>query len=253
MKIAAIQHDICWEDASATRARLAKPLDHAAAQGAGLALLTEMFATGFSMAAERISEPIDGPTTEWMHQRAQHTGMWIGGSIPTSRSEGKPQNMFTFVAPDGRVHRYAKLHPFSYAREDQLYDPGDARMTFTIDGVRITPFVCYDLRFANAFWDLANDTDCYVVVANWPEARREHWMALLRARAIENLAYVVGVNRVGEGDGVSYTGDSRIIDPLGVELATAHRNESVLVADIDADHVAKVRARFAFLNDRRTL
>jgi len=253
MKIAAVQHDIAWEDPTATRASLVEPLARAADAGTTLALLTEMFATGFSMAAERISEPHDGPTTVWMREQAHRTGMWIGGSIPTSRNGGRPQNVFTIVAPDGRVHRYAKLHPFSYAKEDQLYDAGDQRMTLTIDGVRITPFVCYDLRFANAFWDMAGDTDCYAVVANWPASRREHWMALLRARAIENQAYVVGVNRVGEGGGLDYCGDSRIIDPLGVELATAHSIEAVLVADIDAEHVASVRSRFPFLNDRRVL
>jgi predicted amidohydrolase len=178
--------------------------------------------------------------------------MYIGGSIPLLHDGGRPRNTFTLAAPDGTVHRYAKLHPFSFAREHELYDAGDQRITVDIDGVRVSPFVCYDLRFANAFWDLAPTTDLYVVVANWPEVRREPWMALLRARAIENLAYVVGVNRVGNGGGLAYSGDSRIIDPLGVELATAHGDEAVLVADIDPGHVAAVRERFPFLADRRS-
>jgi omega-amidase len=112
-------------------------------------------------------------------------------------------------------------------------------------------FVCYDLRFADEFWGLAPDTDVYLVPANWPEARREHWMTLLRARAIENQAYVVGVNRVGSGGGVDYCGDTRIVDPLGEVLASASRVETLVVADVSTEHVAAVRDRFRFLADRR--
>jgi predicted amidohydrolase len=241
-----------WEDAAATCAALVAHFDVASAQGTRLALVTEMFATGFSMAADRISEAPDGPTTTFLLEQAARTQMYIGGSIPLLHDGGRPRNTFTLASPDGTVHRYAKLHPFSFAREHELYDAGDQRITVEIDGVRVSPFVCYDLRFANAFWDVAPTTDLYVVVANWPEVRREPWMALLRARAIENLAYVVGVNRVGSGGGLEYSGDSRIIDPLGVELATARGDEAVLVADIDPGHVAAVRERFPFLADRRS-
>jgi predicted amidohydrolase len=251
VKVAAIQHDICWEDGPATCARLGPWLDAAAAQGARLAVLTEMFPTGFSADAARISEPIDGPSTDFLRVQAARTGMAIGGSIATNWGTGRPRNTFTLVMPDGVVHRYDKLHPFSYAGEHERFDSGTDRITIDVDGLRVTPFVCYDLRFANAFWDMAERTDVYVVVASWPEARREHWMALLRARAIENQAYVVGVNRVGEGGKVTYSGDSRIIDPLGVELVTAQRQESLLVADIDPSVVADVRRRYPFLADRR--
>jgi predicted amidohydrolase len=112
-------------------------------------------------------------------------------------------------------------------------------------------FVCYDLRFADEFWQLAPTTDVYLVPANWPESRRAHWVALLQARAIENQAYVVGCNRVGSGGGLTYSGDSRIIDPLGELLATAARTESILLADVSAEEVAAVRDRFRFLQDRR--
>jgi predicted amidohydrolase len=111
--------------------------------------------------------------------------------------------------------------------------------------------VCYDLRFADEFWQLAHDTDVYLVPANWPEPRRQHWMTLLPARAVENLAYVVGCNRVGTGGGLAYSGDSRIVDPLGELLATGAIGETILFADIDPDHVAAVRSRFGFLDDRR--
>ena len=111
--------------------------------------------------------------------------------------------------------------------------------------------MCYDLRFADEFWALARDTDVYVVPANWPESRREHWLALLRARAIENQAYVIGCNRVGSGGGLTYSGDSRIFDPLGNTLASANEKEEILLADITSDVVAATRQKFPFLQDRR--
>jgi predicted amidohydrolase len=150
------------------------------------------------------------------------------------------------------VHRYRKIHPFSYSGEHERYDAGDQLTTVDVDGVRCSLFVCYDLRFADEFWAVADRTDCYLVPANWPAARREHWRTLLRARAIENQAYVVGVNRVGEGGGLAYAGDSAIIGPFGEELADgADAGEAVLLADVDPAHVAEVRARYPFLSDRR--
>jgi predicted amidohydrolase len=120
-----------------------------------------------------------------------------------------------------------------------------------IDGVRCSFFVCYDLRFADEFWTLAQQTDCYVLPANWPAARREHWMALLRARAIENQAYVVGVNRVGDGGRLHYSGDSMIVDPFGEVVAQAGATETTITADIDPARVESVRTEYPFLQDRR--
>jgi predicted amidohydrolase len=128
---------------------------------------------------------------------------------------------------------------------------GTELVTVDVGGFRVSMFVCYDLRFADEFWQLAGDTDLYLVPANWPEQRREHWQALLLARAIENQAYVVGVNRVGSGGGLDYSGDSRVVDPHGELLATAGRTETVLLADLSTEHVAATRDRFRFLPDRR--
>ena len=155
------------------------------------------------------------------------------------------------ASPDGTVHRYRKIHPFSYGGEDKWFRAGDGFVQVDVEGVRVTLFVCYDLRFADEFWQLAPTTDVYLVPANWPEARRTHWMALLQARAIENQAYVVGCNRVGTGGGLAYSGDSRIVDPLGELLATAAQGESILLADVSAQRVADVRDRYRFLQDRR--
>ena len=151
----------------------------------------------------------------------------------------RPHNSFVLAAPDGTVHRYRKIHPFSYGGEEKYFRPGTDFVTVDIDGLRVSLFVCYDLRFADEFWQLARDTDVYLVPANWPAKRRLAWTTLLQARAIENQAYVVGVNRVGDGGGIAYCGDSRIVDPLGELLATAAHTESILLADVSAATVAR--------------
>ncbi len=128
---------------------------------------------------------------------------------------------------------------------------GDRFLTVDVEGVRCTFFVCYDLRFADEFWVRARETDCYVLPSNWPAARRDHWMTLLRARAIENQAYVVGVNRVGQGGRLTYAGDSMIVDPFGELCAQAGDGEAILTADVDPERVRSVRAEYPFLQDRR--
>jgi omega-amidase len=253
MKVAAIQHDIVWEDPAANFARLAPMIADAAAAGARLAVLTEMFSTGFSMDTDRIAEPVEGSSARFLAEQARQYGLWVCGSIPERPGDGGlPFNQLVLAAPDGQLHRYSKIHPFSYAREHERYAAGSEHVTVDIEGVRCSLFVCYDLRFADEFWALARTTDCYLVVANWPASRRAHWRALLVARAIENQAYVVGVNRVGNGGGLDYSGDSRIVDPLGELAAEANDGEALLVAEVDPARVVEVRAKFPFLADRRT-
>jgi predicted amidohydrolase len=227
-------------------------LEAARRDGADLIVLPEMFACGFSMNTEVIAERADGPTLTFLRERARELGCWLAGSIPirTRAEQSRPTNSLFFCGPDGQEHRYDKVHPFTYAGEHERYEAGSTRVTFEIEGVRITPFVCYDLRFADEFWDRAQDTDCYVVVANWPQKRVHHWSALLRARAIENLAWVVGVNRVGEGGGLTYSGESAIIDPTGEVLACNGGDETTLLAEVTRARVEETRARFPFLNDR---
>jgi predicted amidohydrolase len=252
MKVAAVQHDIVWEDPSATFALVEPMIAKAAAEGARLVVLAEMFSTGFSMDTQKIAEPVDGLSTRFLVDQAARHGVWVAGSLP-ERPEGqsRPYNQLVLAAPDGSTHRYAKIHPFSYAREEERFTAGTERVTVDVEGVACSLFVCYDLRFADELWALAPTTHCYLVVANWPEARRAHWRALLVARAIENQAYVVGVNRVGHGGGLDYVGDSQIVDPLGEVLVEATGEEAVLVADVDPARVAEVREKFPFLADRR--
>ena len=253
MKVAAIQHDIDWQDAPATHKRVEPMIAQAADAGARLVVLSEMFATGFSMAPETIAEDEAGPTEQFLVEQADKRGVWLVGSIAQWGADGRARNNAVLASPAGAVWRYAKIHPFSYAREHEHYAAGTERLTVDVEDIRLSIFVCYDLRFADEFWALAHDTDLYVVPANWPATRGEHWRALLRARAIENQAYVVGVNRVGAAGAIDHVGDSAIIDPMGRTLAEASRVETVLVADVDPAEVRAVRERFPFLADRRTI
>jgi predicted amidohydrolase len=267
VQVAVIQHDIAWQDWAETTRRLAPLVAQAASSGARLIVLTEMFATGFSMRPELVAEPVGGPIEQWLVGQARRHKAYVLGSIaqldphqPDAPATDAPVrravNVAVLADPDGRTQRYEKMHPFSFAGEHEHYRAGDKPLTVDIEGVRTSIFVCYDLRFADDFWALACDTDCYVVVANWPAPRREHWRALLRARAIENQAYVIGANRVGSvpddegGRPLEHAGDSVVIDPLGRALAEAAHVQTVLTADVDPGEVVRVRSRFPFLNDR---
>ena len=257
LRVAAVQHDIVWNDRDANFAHLAPIIAGAVAGGAGLVLLTETFSTGFAFDdPDLVAEHEGGPSSRFLAEQARSHGVWVGGSCPEIRADApagdqRPSNCFVLAGPDGTQHRYRKIHPFSFAGEERFVRAGTELVTVDVEGFRVSMFVCYDLRFADEFWQLADETDLYLVPANWPEQRREHWQALLRARAIENQAYVVGVNRVGGGGGLDYSGDSRIIDPHGELLATASRTETVLWADLSTEQVAATRERFRFLPDRR--
>ena len=256
VRVAAIQHDIAWHDRDANFEHLAPMIAGAAASGARVVLVTETFSTGFSFDTPGIAEPEGGPSSQFLASMASAHGVWVGGSCPEVApdvpvDDQRPSNVFVLASPDGVQHRYRKIHPFSHADEERYVRAGDQFVTVDVDGLRCSLFVCYDLRFADEFWALAHGSDAYFVVANWPAKRRLHWSALLRARAIENQAYVVGVNRVGSGGGLDYSGDSAIIDPLGEVLATGAGVETVLLADLDAADVAATRDHFRFLQDRR--
>ena len=253
MKIALLQTDTVWEDRNANFDRLRPKIAAAAAAGADLVLLPEMFACGFTMQVETLSEAPQGPSSRFLREMSDTHGLWIGGSYPRRvEGEARPFNWFELAGPEGQGTGYAKIHPFTFAKEHEHYAAGTKYVHVTIAGVRCTLFVCYDLRFADEFWATASETDAYLVVANWPEKRREHWRTLLRARAIENQAYVAGVNRVGEGSGLQYTGDSAVLDPWGVALCEASGDETMLLAEIDPARVHSAREKFPVLSDRRS-
>lgn len=248
MRVALIQLDLAWEDAAENHTRADRRLREAAAMGARLAVLPEMFSSGFSMNPGKVAEPEGGPTETFLRETAEGLGMWIVAGIPALPG---PRNVAALVSPDGTIQRYTKIHPFSFGDENRHYVAGDRVARWEVEGLRITPFICYDLRFPEPFRATADDTDAYVVIANWPEARRAHWSTLVRARAIENQAFVVGVNRVGAGGGLTYSGQSVVVDPWGEALVEASRQEAVLVAEIAPGVVADARARFPPLRDRK--
>ena len=256
MRVAVLQHDIVWEDAATTRAALEPQVAAAVAAGARLIVLTEMFATGFSMRPSRISEPVGGPTERWLAQQAVDRDVWLVGSIAQQDGgrDRKAVNAAVVAGPRRERYRYEKIHPFSYAGEDQHYRAGSMPLVVDVEDLRLAVFVCYDLRFADVFWELAPEVDGYVVLANWPAARRDHWRALLLARAIENQAYVIASNRVGAAGirrDLDHAGDSAIIDPWGLVLAEASTEQTMLLAEVASERVKSVRAEFPFLADRR--
>ncbi|GJM39265.1 MAG: amidohydrolase [Acidimicrobiales bacterium] len=251
VRIAGIQHDIVWEKPAENFANATPMIEAAVDDGAAMVVLSEMWSTGFSMNSVEIAERPDGPTSTFMKETAARTGAWIVGSFP-EHTEGydRPTNRLLMAGPAGEDHRYSKIHPFTYAREDEHYAAGRERLTVEVEGVRVTPLICYDLRFTDLFWNQAATTDCYIVPANWPAARQLHWSTLLRARAIENQAYVVGVNRVGSAGRLDYSGDSVIVDPLGAVIEAAPGEVTTIIGDIDPAVVAQVREDFPFMQDR---
>ncbi|MFA9565115.1 MAG: nitrilase-related carbon-nitrogen hydrolase [Acidimicrobiales bacterium] len=251
MRITAVQHDIVWLDRDANFERLSPMVAAAAADGADLILLSETFSTGFATDGSKVAEPPGGPSERFLQDQAVAHETWVGGTFPQNGDGPLPYNTFVLAGPDGTTHHYRKIHRFGYGGEDEVFGAGDRLVTVPIGDLRVTLFVCYDLRFADEFWQVALDTDVYLVPANWPAARSAHWRQLLIARAIENQAYVVGCNRVGSGDRLAYQGDSCIIDPLGDTLARGADEEMLVTTEVDAAEVAAVRERFPFLADRR--
>ncbi len=253
LHVAGIQHDIVWEKPADNFAHLADMVGKAAADGARLVALTEMYSNGFSMNTGEIAEAPDGPSTQFLVDQAAANDIWLCGSLPEKLpGHDRPHNCLVVASPTGAVHRYRKLHRFVYAGESEHYESGDERVTIDVDGVRVSLFVCFDLRFAPDFWHVAHDTDLYVLVANWPAARSTHWTTLARARSIENQAYMLAVNRVGPaGDGLAHSGDSALFDPFGEIVAAAPADEECIISGtVDPSLVAQIRADYPFLAER---
>jgi predicted amidohydrolase len=202
------------------------------------------------MEPQRVAQEPGGASEAFLREAARTLSIWIFGSI-AERGDPRPRNMGLLVSPQGQVTRYAKIHPFSFSGEDKHYAGGERVVTVDVEGLRVTPLICYDLRFPEPFRLAAPETDLFALVANWPDARREHWRTLLKARAIENLAYVAGVNRVGEGGKLRYAGDSTAVSPWGEVLAEGGPEEAVLLFEADPREVAQARAKFPVLSDVR--
>jgi omega-amidase len=208
-------------------------------------VLPEMFTTGFQMQPEQVAESSDGPTVEWLRTHARHLDAVVTGSVAVA-SDGRFVNRLYWAQPDGVVYSYDKRHLFRVAGEHDQYDPGMQRVVFTWRGWRISPFICYDLRFP--VWSrrtITNDFDLMLYVANWPSSRRKAWQTLLVARAIENLSYCVGVNRVGtDGSGLHYAGDSMASNFTGDLLAEAGEGEWMASVELDGEALVRFREQF---------
>jgi omega-amidase len=255
LRVTLIQQALAWHDPPANRAHLEALLRPLAAS-TDLVVLPETFTTGFSMEVERVAEPVDGPTTRWLAHLAATLGAVITGSLITTE-RGRYYNRLLWVEPAGELRHYDKRHLFRMGREHEHFTAGQAAWSVPWRGFRVCPLVCYDLRFPVFSRRRAElDYELLLYVANWPAARADAWRQLLRARAIENQAYVVGVNRIGaDGHGVPHCGDSAAIDFLGHTLVQAGDAPVVLNLELAPEPLAAYRERFpAHLDaDRFTL
>jgi len=253
MKIALVQHDITWEDKPANHVHVGGMIQRAVERGADLVCLPEMFATGFSMNAPAIREDDAGPTHRWLSHTARDRGIHLlAGVVETGTPRAR--NRALLYGPDGAVlERWTKLHPFTPLREHEHYEPGEGVPVCDLLGFRLAVPICYDLRFPECFRHAAVErgADLFVVPASWPATRASHWDLLARARALENLAYVAAVNRVGHGDGLDFDGRSQVVSPTGEVLARRASEEEVLVCEIDPSVPAGVREELPFLRDAR--
>ena len=255
MKIACAQLDIAWENPEKNMSRLSAMLGGCIIPPGTLLILPEMALTGFSMAVERTAEPAEKPTVSFYRNLAvQHHVTVVGGV--TERSPNAPylgRNESVVIEPNGtEIARYCKTHPFSFGGESEHFEAGNRLVLFPWGGLSVCPLICYDLRFPEIFRSAVDHgAEMFVVIANWPTRRLEHWITLLRARAIENQAYVVGVNRSGTDPKNDYPGASMVIDPQGRTVAEAGPGETLLLAEIDPAAVKTWRAQFPALKDRR--
>lgn len=244
MKLALLQQALAWEDREANY-RAFETVLAPLRQQVDLVVLPEMFTTGFTMHPERLAEQAGKPTTEWLQAQARALDAAMAGSVVVADA-GQFFNRLLWVTPDGAISSYDKRHLFRMAREHEHYTAGDSTMVIGWRGFRVAPLVCYDLRFP--VWSRRRpefEYDLLVYVANWPAVRRYPWQQLLRARAIENQAYVAGVNRVGtDGNAVAYAGDSAIIDYLGQPIAELPDVAGVVQATLELAPLVEFRHKF---------
>ncbi len=246
LRVCIIQQPLVWQNPEANRQHFAD-LIRQQAQSTDLIVLPEMFTAGFSMDSRKVAEAADGDTLAWMRKLAIETGAVITGSfaaLVNDSEEAMPTNRLIWMRPNGSFETYDKRHLFRMAGEHKHYQAGKERLLVKHKGWRICPMVCYDLRFP-VWCRNQDDYDLSIFVANWPAARAYHWSQLLKARAIENLACVVGVNRVGEdANGHAYSGDSIILDAQGKALVEPKSEAGVFHATLSAAELRQYRERF---------
>ena len=251
LNIAILQSDLVWENPIENRKRFAEKIS-AVDHDVDLIVLPEMFNTGFSMTPKHLAESMDGETVKWMQEMAMKSNAAIVGSIIILENNCY-FNRLLFVQPNNTIKFYNKRHTFTLAGEDKEYTAGKENLIIDYKGWKICPLICYDLRFP--VWSRnTQNYDLLLYVANWPKPRIEAWNTLLKARAIENMSYCVGVNRVGvDANNYEYSGNSAIIDPLGKSLTQiCEHKEKIMYASLDKEILTKTRDKLQFLNDKDT-
>lgn len=245
LHISLVEFDIEWENPQANREFLSVLLRGLKTD---MIILPEMFSTGFSMNVKTIAEKPFGETFSWMKSISNELNCAICGSIST-KEDGRFYNRFYFVTPT-EAFIYDKKHLFGYGKETEAYSPGNEIVSFDYLGWKIRPIVCYDLRFP-VWCRNSDDYDLMICVANWPAVRVEPWKALLKARAIENMAYIIGVNRIGTDDyDLKYNGNSKVFDAVGEEVKLNSRKKFIHQTELSSESLKNYRTNFGFLNDR---
>ncbi len=248
LKISLIQAALVWEDVDANLAYFSEKIGEVP-QHTDIIILPEMFSTGFSMSPEKLAETESGKSVQWMRQQAMKRQCYLTGSLIITEG-GHYYNRLFWVSPDGSYQTYNKKHLFSMAGEEKVYTPGTDKLMVEVRGWKICPMICFDLRFPVWIRNVEH-YDVLLFVANWPERRKEHWRKLLQARAIENQAFVIGCNRVGEdGTGLNHTGNSMFCDPQGEILLELQSVEAIGTVSLKYDELTKIRRYMPFLKDR---
>ncbi len=249
LTVSFIQDALVWHDPEANRTHFAEQIR--TLTNTDLILLPEMFTTGFTLEATTLAEEMTGETVEWMRQMAKESQAVVAGSV-IIKQQGHCYNRLIWMRPDGHYDRYDKRHLFRMAREHHHFSDGQQRLVVEINGWRVCPLICYDLRFP--VWSRNSEQfHLLLYLANWPAARRQHWRSLLPARAIENQCYVVGVNRIGkDGNAISYSGDSCVINAEGQTLVAADDGAGSYTQTLSYAELENYRKRFpAFLDADR--
>ncbi|WP_250433867.1 amidohydrolase [Hanstruepera flava] len=249
LKVAFFQTDLVWEDAKANRKNFKEKFQELPSD-VDLIIFPEMFTTGFTMNAETMAETMDGKSVEWMKKQALEYDIALMGSLIIKEND-KFYNRMIFTFPDGYIVAYDKRHTFSLAGEDKVFEAGKEKVIIEYKGWKICPLICYDLRFPVWSRNTA-DYDMVVYVANWPKPRIAAWDALLKARAIENMCYCIGVNRIGIDEKQNeYCGHSAVYDVLGNNITPLRPNkEQIEILTLEKKHIEYYRNKLKFLNDK---
>lgn len=248
MKIAIIQSSLFWEDPTANRNQFEEKINDIT-DDVDLIVLPEMFSSGFTMQPQYVAETMEGETIAWLKHLAKAKNSAITGSLVITENDNF-YNRLVFVFPSGEIQFYDKRHLFTLAGEDKVYTAGRKKLVVEYKGWKICPLICYDLRFP-VFARNAEEYDILIYVANWPEIRIKAWDALLKARAIENVSYAIGVNRIGEdGSKFEHNGHSQVVNFLGDYLLEPVETECIFIVELNKAELVSARNKFDFLSDR---